>query len=414
MSLIALGVSGGISAYKSVEVARGLQKYGHEVVAVLTEAATKFIGPLTFEAITQRRVITDQFESGANSDIEHIKLASDVALLVVAPATANVIGKFANGIADDFLSALYLATTAPVLVAPAMNTNMLAHAVVRRNLNALAQDGVSFVEPGEGYLACGWVGKGRLAEPDEIVSAAMQVLQPTGSLAGRCLVVTAGPTYEDIDPVRYLGNRSTGRMGFAVAAEAMARGARVVLIAGPTPLDPPAGAEIYRVRSADEMHQAVESIVRQDEADAVVMAAAVADYAPAGGRASQKIAKTEGDADLKLRRTPDILAELGRRRGGGHRPVLVGFCAETSNIVERARAKLVAKRLDLIVGNDVSGSDAGFAVDTNAATILSRDDDQVENVPLGTKRALARVILDRVERCLARAASSSRASSPHS
>ncbi len=414
MSLIALGVSGGISAYKSVEVARGLQKHGHDVVAVLTDAATKFVGPLTFEAITQRRVVVDQFEAGTNADIEHIKLASEIALLVVAPATANVVGKFANGIADDFLSALYLATTAPVLVAPAMNTNMLAHAVVRRNLNALAEDGVGFVEPGEGYLACGWVGKGRLAEPDEIVSAAIEMLAPSGGLAGRCLVVTAGPTYEDIDPVRYLGNRSTGRMGFAVAAEAMARGARVVLIAGPTSLEPPAGAEIHRVRSADEMHRAVDATMREDEVDAVVMAAAVADYAPAAGRAAEKIVKTGGNADLELRRTTDILAELGRQRGDRSRPVLVGFCAETSNIVERARAKLVSKRLDLIVGNDVSRSDAGFAVETNAATILSRDDDKVETVPLGTKRALARVILGHVERCLSRAASSSRASSTHS
>ena len=414
MSLIALGISGGISAYKSVEVARGLQKHGHDVVAVMTESATKFVGPLTFEAITQRRVVTDQFEAGANADIEHIKLASEIALLVVAPATANILGKFANGIADDFLSALYLATTAPVLAAPSMNTNMLSHAVVRRNLNALAEDGVGFVEPGEGYLACGWVGKGRLAEPDEIVSAAMQVLEPSGSLAGRCLVVTAGPTYEDLDPVRYLGNRSTGRMGFAVAAEAMVRGARVVLVAGPTSLEPPVGAEMHRVRSADEMDRAVTSFVDNDEADAVVMAAAVSDYTPAAGIAAEKIVKKEGNVDLTLQRTPDILAELGRKRGDRARPVLVGFAAETSDVAARARAKLVSKRIDVIVGNDVSRSDAGFAVDTNAATILSRHDDAVETIPLGTKRALARVIFDYVERYLIRAASPASASHPHS
>ncbi len=411
MSLIALGVSGGIGAYKSVEVARGLQEHGHDVMAVMTDSATKFVGPLTFEAITSRRVVTDQFEVGANADIQHIKLASEIVLLVVAPATANVIGKFANGIADDFLSALYLATPAPVLVAPAMNSNMLAHAAVRRNLNTVVEHGVGIVEPGEGYLACGWVGKGRLAEPDEIVSAAMQILKPTGSLAGRCVVVTAGPTCEDIDPVRFLGNRSTGRMGFAVAVEAMARGARVVLITGPTLLDPPMGAEIHRVRSADEMHIAVTATV--GEADAVVMAAAVSDYAPAGGRTAEKIVKTDGNIDLELRRTPDILAELGQERADRARPILVGFCAETSELVERSRAKLVSKRLDLIVGNDVSRLDAGFAVATNAAMILSRYDDEVETVPLGTKRALACVILDHVERCLARSASSSSVSSTH-
>src|SRR5213082_3365398 len=215
--LIALGVTGGIGAYKAVEVARGLQKRGHDVVAVMTHSATKFVGAVTFEAITRRRVITDQFETGANSDIEHIALASTIDLLIVAPATANVIGKLANGIADDFLSTLYTATRAPVLVAPAMNTQMFAHPAVRRNLDTLAERGVRFVEPGEGYLACGWIGKGRLAEPDEIVAAADAMLRPAGPLRGRRLLISAGPTYEDFDPVRYLGNRSSGRMGFAIA-----------------------------------------------------------------------------------------------------------------------------------------------------------------------------------------------------
>ena len=398
MALIALGVTGGIGAYKSVEVVRGLQQRGHEVVAVMTESATKFVGPLTFEAITRRRVITDQYATGANADIEHISLASDIELLLVAPATANMLGKFANGIADDFLSALYLATTAPVLVAPAMNTNMLAHAAVRDNLDSLSSHGVRFVEPGEGYLACGWVGKGRLAEPDEIVAAAQQVLSPGGDLAGRCVLVTAGPTYEDLDPVRYLGNRSTGRMGFAVAAEAMARGARVVLVSGPTTLDPPAGAEVERVRTAEEMHAAVMAQVA--EADAVIMAAAVADYSPRDGQAAEKIEKGEGDLNLILRRTPDILRDLSRRRGSKSRPVLVGFAAETSNVLERAREKLEAKQLDLIVANDVSRADAGFGVATNAATIVERDGGNVEDVPLGTKQALARVILAHLARLL--------------
>src|SRR5215210_3151338 len=243
MSTIALGVCGGIGAYKSVEVARGLQKEGHDVIAVMTRAATKFVGTVTFEAITRHRVVTSQFDAGANADIEHISLASTVDLLLVAPATANVIGKFANGIADDFLSSLYLATKAPVLMAPAMNTNMLEHEAVRRNLDALAARGVRFLDPGSGYLACGWIGKGRLAEPADIVAAAGQVLSPAGPLKGKRVLVTAGPTREALDPVRFIGNRSSGKMGYALAEAARRRGADVVLVSGPTNLMPPAGVE---------------------------------------------------------------------------------------------------------------------------------------------------------------------------
>src|SRR5438067_10877099 len=266
--LIAHGAAGGIGAYKAVEVVRGLQKRGHDVVAIMTETATKFVGPVTFEAITRRPVITDQFAPGANADIEHIALASSIDLLLVAPATANILGKFANGIADDFLSTMFIATRAPVLVAPAMNTQMLAHEAVRANLDTLASRGVRFVEPGEGYLACGWIGKGRLAEPEEIVAAAEAVLRPLGPLRGSRVLITAGPTYEDLDPVRYVGNRSSGRMGFAIAEEASRRGAQVLLIAGPTSVDPPAVAEIVRVRSAEEMHHAV--MARADGADIAV------------------------------------------------------------------------------------------------------------------------------------------------
>ncbi|MBM3779863.1 MAG: bifunctional phosphopantothenoylcysteine decarboxylase/phosphopantothenate--cysteine ligase CoaBC, partial [Acidimicrobiia bacterium] len=273
MSLIALGVTGGIGAYKSVEVCRGLQKRGQDVVTVMTRSATRFVGPVTFEAITRREVITSQWRRGANADIEHIAIASDIALLLVAPCTANVVGKFAHGIADDFLTSLYLATEAPVLIAPAMNTNMLAHPAVQQNLAALSARGVHVVEPGEGYLACGWIGRGRLAEPDVIVEAAVRLLTPAGSaLSGRHLVVSAGPTYEDLDPVRYLGNRSSGRMGFAIAAEAARRGARVTLVAGPTSLAPPAVDALVRVRSAREMHGAV--MAAAAGADVVVMAAA--------------------------------------------------------------------------------------------------------------------------------------------
>lgn len=394
MALVALGVSGGVGAYKAVEVARGLQQRGHDVAAVMTANAQRFVGPLTFEAITRRRVATDQFAPGINADIDHIALASSIALLVVAPATADVVGKLANGIADDFLSSLYLATTAPVLLAPAMNTNMLAHAAVRSNLDTLAARGVRFVEPGDGYLACGWVGRGRLAEPEAIVAAADGMLRESGAWTGRSILVTAGPTYEDLDPVRYLGNRSTGRMGYAVAAEAAARGARVLLVSGPTALEPPAGVEVTAVRSAGEMHAEVVRVAFDGAFDAVVMAAAVADYTPAAGPQAAKIRKTDADLVLALRRTPDVLAELGARRGDAPRPVLVGFAAETGDAVERARAKLAGKRVDLVVANDVTEPGAGFAVETNVATLVS--DAGVEPVSRRSKRDLARVILDRI------------------
>ena len=394
--LVALGVTGGIGAYKAVEVARGLQKRGHDVVAVMTEAATRFVGPLTFEAITRRRVVTDQFADGANADIEHIALASTIDLPIVAPATANVIGKMANGIADDFLSTLYIATQAPVLVAPAMNTQMFAHPAVRLNLETLAARGVRFVEPGEGYLACGWIGKGRLAEPAEVVEAAERMLRPEGPLRGRTMIVTAGPTYEDMDPVRYIGNRSSGRMGFAVAAEATRRGARVTLVAGPTSVEPPPVAELVRVRTARDMHEAV--LARTDQADIVVMAAAVADYAPVD-RAAQKVPKAGDVVTLTLHKTPDILADLGERRlRTGTGPVLVGFAAETEDVVAHAAAKRERKHVDLIVANDVGRSDAGFAVETNAVTLVSSDD--AIEVPLQTKSGVAVAILDRVERLL--------------
>jgi phosphopantothenoylcysteine decarboxylase/phosphopantothenate--cysteine ligase len=398
MALIALGVTGGIGAYKAVEVCRGLQKRGHEVMAVMTRSATRFVGPTTFEAITRRPVITSQWKPGMNADIEHIAIADQIALLLVAPCTANVIGKFANGIADDFLSSLYLATTSPVIVAPAMNSNMLAHPAVQENLRALAARGVRFVDPGDGYLACGWIGKGRLAEPPEIVAAADAVLSPPGSaLSGRRVVVSAGPTYEDLDPVRYLGNRSSGRMGFALAAEAKRRGAHVTLVAGPTRLEPPACDEVIAVRAAAEMHA---SIMRAAaDADVVVMAAAVADYTPAEPSPA-KVAKSEGDLTLTLRRTRDILGDLGAlpTRATG-RPVLVGFAAETGDAVPKARVKRAKKRVDLIVANDVSQPGAGFDVDTNAVTLVDADGEVA--VPLRSKAQVAAVILDRVEQLLA-------------
>jgi len=400
MALIALGVTGGIGAYKAVEVCRGLQKRGHDVVAVMTRSATKFVGPLTFEAITRHPVITSQFgsrpDAGSSSrDIEHIAIADRAALLLVAPCTANVLAKFAHGLADDFLSSLFLATKAPVLLAPAMNTNMLAHPAVQENLRILAARGVRFVEPGEGYLACGWMGKGRLAEPEDIVEAAVRALAPVESrLRGRQVLITAGPTYEDIDPVRYVGNRSSGRMGVALAEEAIRRGAEVTLVAGPISVPLPAAQQVVRVRSAAEMHEAV--MARAAEADVVIMAAAVADYT-LQAKAGQKMPKGDGPLSLTLTRTKDILAELGSMRAamGGRRPVLVGFAAETEDVVRKARDKRARKGVDLVVANDVSQPDRGFDATSNAVTVVAASGETV--VPLQAKSGVAAAILDAVE-----------------
>ncbi len=398
MALVALGVTGGISAYKAVEVTRLLQKAGHEVAVTMTRSARRFVAPLTFEAITQRRVITSQWAPGANADIEHIALASDAALVLVAPATAHTIARAAHGMADDFLTSLLLATRAPVMMAPAMNTHMYDHPATQANLDTLRSRGVHLVEPGEGFLACGWVGKGRLAEPEVIVEAARALLEgvgPTGAaqrrpLDGRHVVVSAGPTYEDIDPVRYIGNRSSGRMGLAVARRARRLGARVTLVLGPSTLDVPPDLDVVRVRSAREMHTAM--LTHSESADVVVMAAAVADYTPAAGRAHDKLKKDAAVLTLALERTPDILADLGRRRGAGRRPVLVGFAAETTDVEAHAVQKLEAKHVDLIVANDVSRTDAGFEVDSNQATFVTADG-RVRH-PLEHKDALAARIVE--------------------
>jgi phosphopantothenoylcysteine decarboxylase/phosphopantothenate--cysteine ligase len=397
MALIALGVTGGIGAYKAVEIARGLQKNGHEVVAVMTRSAEKFVGALTFEAITRREVITDQYKPGANADIEHIAIASNIDLLLVAPATANTIGKFANGLADDFLSSLYVATKAQVMIAPAMNTNMFDHPAVARNLETLIARGVHIVDPGSGYLACGWIGKGRLAEPEDVVAAAEQLLKSKrASLAGRSILITAGPTLEDIDPVRFVGNRSSGRMGYALAAEASRRGASVTLVSGPTHLSGPHGVTLVKVRSAADMHAAV--MERTAGQDAIVMSAAVADYTPAAP-GLKKLKKDDGPLTITLNRTVDILGELGKlpsRKQG--LPVLIGFAAETHDVVSYAKSKLQQKGADLIVANDVSRSDAGFDVETNAVTLVSPAG--TEELPLQSKSAVAATILDRLEQLL--------------
>jgi phosphopantothenoylcysteine decarboxylase/phosphopantothenate--cysteine ligase len=389
MPVVVLGVTGCIGAYKACEVLRELQRRGADVRVVMTEAATRFVTPLTFEALSRRPVFHDQWAGAPEGDIRHISFADEADLLLVAPATANSIGKFARGIADDPLSTLYLATRAPVLVAPAMNVNMYEHPAFRENLDALRARGVSVVEPGTGYLACGWLGQGRLAEPAEIVDAALAILERRRDLEGEAVLVTAGPTVEDVDPVRFVSNRSTGRMGYRLAEAARDRGARVVLVSGPTSLAAPHGVELVPVRSAEEMQAAV--LARYDAVTIAIAAAAVSDYRPATV-AGSKLKKQPGPMALELVRTPDILKGLGERKGGR---ILVGFAAETDDLVAHARAKLEGKNLDLIVANDVTAEGAGFAGETNAGFLLRRDGDRVE-LPPGSKRAMAERILDEV------------------
>jgi len=387
--VVVLGVTGCIGAYKACEVLRELQRQGVDVHVVMTEAATRFVSPMTFEALSRHPVFHDQWALGENGEIRHISLADDADLLLVAPATANCLGKFANGIADDALSTLYLATKAKVLVAPAMNVNMFEHAAVQQNLATLRARGVGVVEPGEGYLACGWLGKGRLAEVDEIVKAALARLGARRDLERETVLVTAGPTLEDLDPVRFVSNRSTGTMGYRLAEAARDRGARVVLVSGPTGLPAPAGVTFESVRSALEMKAAVERHAAQ--ATVVIAAAAVSDYRPAQASPS-KLKKTDGPLRLEMVRTPDILKGLGEAKGSR---LLVGFAAETEDLLANARTKLEAKNLDLIVANDVTAEGAGFGGGTNAVVLLRRDG-QRRDVPLASKREVADRILDEV------------------
>jgi len=388
MTTVVLGVTGCIGAYKACEVLRELQRHDAEVHVVMTEHATRFVAPMTFEALSRHPVFLDQFALGAESEIRHVSLADAAQLLLVAPATANMIGKMARGIADDALSTLYTATRAPVVVAPAMNVNMFEHPAVVENLETLRSRGVRVVEPGAGYLACGWLGKGRLAEVPEIVSAALAVLGRRGDLAGETVVVTAGPTVEDLDPVRFLSNRSSGRMGYRLAEAARDRGATVILVTGPTALPRPAGIEVLSVRSADEMHRAV--VDRAAAASLVAMAAAVADYKAAKPSAT-KVRKTGGPATLDLVRTPDILRSLGEAKGGRF---LVGFAAETDRVLENARRKRTDKNVDLLVANDVVRDGAGFGGETNAAVLI--DAARELELPVMDKRELADRIWDRV------------------
>lgn len=398
---VALGVSGGIAAYKAAEIVRLLQERGIRVQVVMTEAAQEFIQPLTFAALSGEQVITAMFSEAGDqrpnidSAIEHIAVAQSIDALLVAPATADVIAKFALGLANDFLTTLYLATTAPVVLAPAMNVNMWNHPATQANLEILRKRGVRVVEPGQGYLACGMTGPGRLAENEAIVAAAMEALGASQELAGETVLITAGPTREKIDPVRYLTNRSSGRMGYALAEAALRRGARALLISGPTSLTPPGAAEVTLVQSAEEMRAAVLRLLPQ--ATIVIKTAAVSDYRPKHA-AEQKI-KRKGALALELEPTADILGEIVRRKDS---QIMIGFAAETENVLENARQKLASKSLDAIVVNDVSREGVGFDSDRNAVTIITRDD--VIEVPETTKWEVAQRVLDVVVRLKARIA----------
>jgi len=372
---IALGVSGGIAAYKAAEIVRLLQEGGVRVQVVMTNAAQEFVRPLTFAALSGEKVITGLFSGGGDAEpnldsaVEHIAVAQSIDALLVAPATADVLAKFAQGIANDFLSTLYLATKAPVIVAPAMNVNMWEHPATRASLEILQQRGVLIVEPDSGYLACGMIGAGRLADPEHIVAATLGRLGIAQDLAGETVLITAGPTHEPVDPVRYIGNRSSGKMGYALAEAALRRGAKVILVSGPTALTPPSAAETLFVETAQQMRTAV--LDRWEKTGIIIMAAAVGDY-HVKNAAPEKI-KRGGPIDLHLEPNPDILADLGslRHASGKSTPLLIGFAAETTNLLENARAKLTKKRVDAIVLNDVGRTDIGFNSDRNEVTIVT-------------------------------------------
>ncbi len=392
---VTVGVSGGIAAYKAAELVRALQRHALDVHVVMTEAATRFVQPLTFAALTGHRVITSLWDEAqseeASSDasgIDHIGEAQLSDALVVAPATANILAKFAHGIADDFLTTMYLATQAPVLVAPAMNVNMWEHPATQANLETLRQRGVKVIEPGTGALACGMVGPGRLAEPETIADAVWNALGKRHDMAGEVVLVTAGGTREALDPVRFLGNRSSGKMGYALAEAAQSRGARVILVSGPSSLHPPAHCELIKVTTAEQMRNSV--LQRMAEVTLIIKAAAVADYKPVTV-SGQKL-KRSGPMTLELEPTTDILAEVARQRRPGQ--LIVGFAAETENGMENGRAKLLRKGADAIVMNDVSGEGIGMDADSNAATFLTAS--TAIELPEMPKRKLADRILDEI------------------
>ena len=389
---VALGVCGGIAAYKAVEVLRGLQKAGCVVRVAMTRRACEFVQPLTFRALSGSHVVVDDYAPDNPDPIAHITFSQTADLLVVAPATANIIAKFANGVADDFLSSTYLACSAPVLIAPAMNTTMWEHPATQRNLQQLRSDGVQIMEPDAGEMACGTIGPGRLSEPERIVAAALEILGKSSharDLTGERFLITVGATREEIDPVRFISNRSSGRMGYALAEAAMRRGGEVTVVAGITSVNPPAGVRIIEALSAEEMSQAVAR--ERSNASVFIGAAAIADYRPAQ-RADQKIKKSNDSITLTLERTPDVLSQVAAARENGM--LVIGFAAETENVLDNAREKLRSKNVDAIVANDVTRSDSGFDSTTNAITIIVRDSKDAVDLPLMSKSEAADRILD--------------------
>lgn len=393
---IIVGVTGGIAAYKAAEIVSRLTKQGARVFVIMTEAATKLVAPLTFRSLSGNPVYTEMFAEPKIWNVEHIALAERAEAFLIAPATANVIGKIANGIADDLLTTTVMATKAPVVIAPAMNVNMYENPVVQANLARLRALGYAIIEPDEGRLACGAVGRGRLPDPERIVAFLGDVLARGQSLAGRTVLVTAGATREPFDPFRFISNPATGRMGYALAEEARARGARVILVSAHAEVPPPAGVELVSVRTTEEMARACAE--RAEAADLIIGAAAVSDFRPAE-YSPHKVKKGEADLVVRLVRTPDILAELGARKRPGQ--VLVAFSADTEDLDENARKKLVKKNADLVVANDIGRPGAGFAVETNIATLLWADGRR-EELPQMSKRELAGLILERAAALLNR------------
>ena len=388
---VVIGVSGGIAVYKTLDVISRLRKLGVNVNVIMTKSATEFVTPLSFQSLSQNYVVCDMFEDPKTWDVEHISLAKRADVFLIAPATANVIGKIANGIADDMLTTTVMATKAKVLIAPAMNTNMYANPILQKNISTLKELGYNFVEPESGRLACGDTGKGKLASPETIVDEVVKLLSREQDLKGKSIIVTAGPTVESIDPMRYITNRSTGKMGYSIAKEAIERGADVTLITGPTNLTPPQNLKkIVKIESAKEMYDAV--LDNLEKNDVVIKSAAVADYKPKH-YSNKKIKKSEDDLFIELDRNKDIAQEIGKIKNN---KILVGFAAETNDLIENASLKIKKKNLDFIVANDLTKEGAGFGVDTNIVKIIDKEGNITE-YPKMKKEEVANVILDKIK-----------------
>ena len=391
---VVIGVSGGIAVYKTLDVVSRLRKLGVNVNVIMTKSATEFVTPLSFQSLSQNYVVCDMFEDPKTWDVEHISLAKRADVFLIAPATANVIGKIANGIADDMLTTTVMATKAKVLIAPAMNTNMYENPILQRNINTLKELGYNFVEPESGRLACGDTGRGKLASPETIVDEVVKLLSKGQDLKGKSIIVTAGPTVESIDPMRYITNRSTGKMGYSIAKEAIERGADVTLITGPTNLTPPQNLKkLVKIESAKDMYEAV--LENLDENDVVIKSAAVADYKPKN-YSNKKIKKSDDDLVIELDRNKDIAQEIGKIKNN---KILVGFAAETNDLIENASLKIKKKNLDFIVANDLTKEGAGFGVDTNIVKIIDKEGNITE-YPKMKKEEVANIILDKIKELL--------------